>query len=100
MGQDPWATKDEEAESHRNCRNQEIRILSYNLQLIPKSVSGETFPYVPCRYHDERVAAMFREGFFDDFDILCIQECFDGMPWSMKPLFVTYAAKAGFIHVA
>lgn len=58
-------------------------------------MTGETFP---CKYQDERVAAMFEMGFFNDFDILCVQECFDGLPGSLKQTFVLYAQKAGFLY--
>jgi hypothetical protein len=43
---------------------------------------------------------MFEMGFFDDFDILCVQECFDGLPGSLKETFLMYANKAGFLYVS
>lgn len=77
-----------------------MRLLTYNLMLIPKSVSSETFVHAPCLFHNERVAAMFDFGFLDDFDIVCVQECFDGLPGSLKEQFILYAAKAGFVHLS
>ena len=53
-------------------RVNEIKILTYNLSLIPKSCSGDENDTFPCKYHDERVADMFRDGYFDEFDILCL----------------------------
>ena len=53
-------------------RSYEVRLLTYNLQLIPKSVSSETFVPAPCLLHDERLATMFNFGFLDNFDIVCV----------------------------
>lgn len=50
-------------------RASEIKILTYNVQLIPKSVTGETYP---CKYWDERISDLFTEGMLDDFDIVCL----------------------------
>lgn len=75
-------------------------MLSFNVMMVPKSVSGEGFPWVPCRLQEERLTALFEFGFVDDFDILCVQECFDGLPGSLKEQFLLYAQKAGFAYVS
>jgi hypothetical protein len=64
--------------------------------LIPKCVTSE---YFPCKFQEERIAAIFSNGAFDDFDIICIQECFDGLPGSVKQIFILYAQKAGFLYI-
>lgn len=64
---------------------------------IPKLVNLlEDFP---CKYGDERIADMFltTDG-FADFDIICTQELFKGLPGSQKELFALYAQKAGFFY--
>ena len=96
------STDDEECgnEYILSDRTHEVRLLSYNLMLIPKSVSSETFVPAPCKLHDERVAALFDLGFLDEFDIVCVQECFDGLPGSLKEQFLMHAAKAGFVYVS
>jgi len=89
-------------------RTNEIKLLTYNVQLIPSFVVGDSQAErnvlaantYPCGYQDERVTDMFSDGNFDAFDILCIQECFEGLPGSVKELTMLYAQKAGFMHVA
>ena len=81
-------------------RTNEIKILSYNLSLIPKCASGDENAEFPCKYQDERVAEMFRDGHFDEYDILCLQECFKGLPGHVHELFILYAQKAGFLYSA
>ena len=41
---------------------------------------------------------MFRDGNFEKFDIICIQESFEGVPGCFKELMLLYAQKAGFIY--
>ena len=62
----------------------EIRLLTYNLALEPKSVVGDT-------YQEERVADMFKDGNFDEFDVICVQKCSGGVSNSVKELFIVYA---------
>ena len=64
--------------------------------MVPKSVSGGTYT---CKYHEERLADMFLQGHFDQYDIICVQECFGGMPGSLKELFFMYAQKSGFLYI-
>jgi hypothetical protein len=56
--------------------------------MVPKSVTGETYA---CKYHEKRITDMFLDGYFDQYDIICVQECFGGMPGSLKQLFFMYA---------
>ncbi len=56
--------------------------------MVPKSVTGETFA---CKYHEKRITDMFLNGYLEQYDIICVQECFGGMPGSLKQLFFMYA---------
>ena len=76
-------------------RPDSIRVLTLNIQLLPKCVTGETYP---CKYWDERMADMFLSGNMDQYDILAVQECFTGLPGTCQEIFKMYAQKAGFLY--
>ena len=74
-----------------------VRVLSWNIQMLPKCVSGETYP---CKFWEQRLADMFTNGNLDQFDILTLQECFGGMPGCVKQLIFSYAQRVGFVYIA
>ena len=76
-----------------------VKVLSWNLQLLPKCCAGPTYP---CKWWEQRVADMFTDpdNLLQRYDVLTVQECFSGLPGCFKDIFVSYAKRAGFTHVA
>jgi hypothetical protein len=73
-----------------NRPNNEINLLTYNVQCIPKLC--DLFNDHPCKYGDERVKDMFlTTNGLADFDIICVQELFRGLPGSQRDQFIMYA---------
>eukprot|EP00347_Sterkiella_histriomuscorum_P007660 403348063 len=68
-----------------------IRLLTYNIQMIPKVLSG-TFR---SGYQEERLLDIFKS--LDNYDIVCLQEAW-GFFQEIKQMIQIYSQKAGFLY--
>ncbi|CDW89469.1 UNKNOWN [Stylonychia lemnae] len=71
----------------------QIKLLTYNIQMIPKSLQGE----YQSGYQEERLLDIFKN--LGEYDIVCFQEAW-GLFQEIKQLLMLYAQKAGFLYVA
>lgn len=80
----------------KNRKKDEIKLLQYNIQMIPKValMLNEHYPSVG---QDERCIDIIRA--IEDYDIVCLQEAFAGICSEIKDLLVSYATKAGFFYI-
>ena len=76
-------------------KENEIRVLTINLQMIPYVVILTSSTYPSCN-QDERLLDIVH--CFKDYDVVAIQECFGGLLSDTREKFIAYFMKAGFIY--
>lgn len=79
-----------------NAKKDEIKMLTYNIQMIPKVVSMAQDHY-PSQSQDERCLDIIK--CFDSYDVVSIQESFGGLYSECREKLIQYATKAGFFYI-
>ena len=82
-----------QVQSHGSTReHRKLRLLSLNMFLRPTGVADD---YAVDDFKDERLDGFISECLNDDFDIVCLQECFSTLN-SRKARLIREARKRGF----
>ena len=75
----------------------EVRVLTYNLQLIPAVVLATSDAY-PSSSQEERLLDLVKS--LKGYDVACLQETFGGLFSELREKLIAYATKAGFVYIA
>ena len=73
----------------------EVVILTYNLQMIPLVV-GMTQDTYPSSSQDERLLDIVKS--FEPYDVILLQESFGGIFSEIREKLIALATKAGFLY--
>mmetsp|Transcript_16780 Transcript_16780/g.25853 ORF Transcript_16780/g.25853 Transcript_16780/m.25853 type:complete len:128 (+) Transcript_16780:52-435(+) len=78
-------------------KRQQVRILTYNTQMIPPFVA-QTSDLYPTSGQEDRLEDIVKS--LSDYDIVCLQEVWGGMYSDARCKLLAMAMKAGFIYQA
>lgn len=73
-----------------------VRLLTYNMMMIPWLVGATSDKYASCS-QAERCEDIV--SCLENYDVVCVQECFGGLMSEIRDWFKAAVTKAGFFYI-